>query len=91
MANVQLVFGECYCYCREFTINDVEADYDDFVDKYDHDIENAPDYGCGNMTCDIKKPIDIVLKKYGINEDEYRDIAEKLVDGLSFGRCAWCS
>ena len=79
------------CELEYFEINGQEdADYGDFVDKYDHDEMNADDYACGDMRCDIKDCTPEVLKKYNIAEDEYLEIAEKVDEALSFGCCGWC-
>lgn len=29
-------------------------------EKYDHDSDNAPEYGCGNMTFESKEPTQLV-------------------------------
>lgn len=81
---------DSYCGLRDFEINDIEADYDDFGEKRDHDRENAEDYGCGNMRFDSKPLTKDILDKYGITETEYYEICNDLEDALSFGRCGWC-
>jgi hypothetical protein len=83
------VYGS-YCATSKFVINGVEADYDDFGSKFDHDQENAPDYGCGDMQFDPDPPTSEVLAKYNINEAEYAIIANQLQELLSFGNCGWC-
>ena len=88
---LELSFYGCLCATNTFRINGVEADSDDFVDQYDHNRSNAPDYGCGHMSCDIKEPTPEVLDKYNINEQGFYEVAENLSDGLSFGRCGLCS
>lgn len=79
------------CLPADVTINGKFLDYTDFGKKEDIDRENAPDYCCGNMQFipfeDVKKA---TLKKYKINETQYRQIQKKL-DCLSFGSCGWCS
>lgn len=89
--DLKLKFFNSYCSTKEFTINGKEADYTDFGDKYDQDSACAPNYGCGDMVFEPKEPTKEILKKYGITEDEYYKIADKLERGLSFGRCALCS
>jgi hypothetical protein len=80
------------CNVKEFVINGIKADYEDFITLYDHDRENAPNYGCGDMICDIKDINSKVCKKYGINTDsEYNDIANDLCEKLSIGYCEYCS
>jgi hypothetical protein len=71
-------------------INHKHIDVDDFVDKYDHDSENAPEYGCGNMQADVIESTPEVLAKYGIDEDEYQIIAFEISQAISFGTCGWC-
>lgn len=71
-------------------INHKYIDVDDFVDKYDHDPGNAPEYGCGNMQADVKNFTLEVLAKYGIDGDEYKIIAFEISQALSFGPCGWC-
>lgn len=88
---LKLTFYDCYCATESFEINGVEADYDDFGSRVDLDHSNAPDYGCGCRTFIPKLPTQAILDEYKINADEYEEICNKLVAGLSFGRCSWCS
>ena len=69
-------------------INGITADEEDFVKKYDHDRENAPDYGCGDMRAEIKDPNSDVLDYYKISKDDYYIIANEIAEAVSFGRCA---
>ena len=78
------------CELKEFNINGKKADYNDFGEKYDHDSENADDYGCGDMRFDRKESTKKILKKYKIDEKEYQEICDKLESELSFGGCGWC-
>ena len=79
------------CETDVFKINDIDADYNDFGEKYDEDIENAEDYCCGNMIFERKPLTKMKLKKYKITEKDYNKICDKLEEGLSFGCCGWCS
>jgi len=79
-----------FCSLEKFTINGIHADECDFVDKYDHDEENAEEYCCGDMGADIIDSTSEVLDKYKITKDEYLDIAEKVKDEVSFGCCGLC-
>ena len=79
------------CHAEEFTVKGQEADEDDFGNGDDVDPCNAPDYGCGNRHFTPKQATQEVLVKYGITEDEYKEIASALEEKLSFGRCALCS
>jgi hypothetical protein len=83
------VYG-ALCSLSTFKINGIDADERDFVDKYDHDSDNAEDYACGNMQADIISSSEDVLKKYGISESEYHDIASNVAEKVSFGCCGWC-
>ena len=78
------------CSLELFKINDLDADYYDFGDKYDNDEENAEDYCCGDMRFFPKPATQKILDKYKINITEYNKICKKL-DCLSFGCCGWCS
>lgn len=71
-------------------INHKYIDVEDFVNKYDHDSENAQEYGCGNMKADVKTSTPEVLAKYGIDEDEYKIISFEISHALSFGPCGLC-
>lgn len=86
-----LTFGHALCYTPDFIINGVDADHEDFGEKYDRDSENAEDYCCADMQFTRKSPTKEVLTRYGITEDEYHEIAGKLEAGLSFGSCGWCA
>ena len=81
---------ECLCELETFTINGIPADYDDFGHKYDTDIMNAPDYGCGNMKFVPQEPTAKVLHKYQITPSEYSRVCDELMVTLSFGYCGWC-
>ena len=78
------------CELEVFVINDKQAEYKDFGDKYDLDRENAEDYGCGNMTFTPKPATSTTLNKYQIDIGEYNIITKELADKLSFGCCGWC-
>ena len=83
------IYG-CLCSTEVFTINGIDADYDDFGEKYDHDTENAEDWGCGNMQFDGKDSTPEILAKYSINQSEYDEVVSELSEKLSFGSCGWC-
>lgn len=78
------------CHMAIFEINGVQADEDDFVEKYDRDPFAAEDYACGDMRAEPIPPTQAVLEKYGITEAEFSTIAEDVADKLSFGACGWC-
>jgi len=72
-------------------INGIDVDQDDFVNQYDNAEDDAEEYGCGDMTCDIEDPTDEVLNKYKITAEEHKVLAEKISAELSFGSCGWCT
>jgi hypothetical protein len=81
---------ECLCAPVWFSINDINADENDFGSKDDEAPEAAEQYGCGNMRFTRKESSLEILNKYSINQNEYDMICEKLEEGLSFGYCGWC-
>lgn len=81
---------DALCSLSKFKINSIDAEESDFVYKYDHDSENAEDYGCGDMSADIQPCSQEILKKYQITETEYNEVAEKVSELVSFGCCGWC-
>lgn len=87
---LELEFGGAFCYTPIFKINDVEADYRDFGEKFDRSPETAEDYACGDMQFTRVNATDDVLAKYGITLPEYELVAGQLEVGLSFGQCGWC-
>lgn len=88
---LKLEVYDCLCELSTFEINNVNAYYDDFGDKYDHDSENAEDYCCGDMKFEGKQSTPEILAKYSINKSEYSEIVSQLTEKLSFGGCGWCS
>ena len=84
------VYG-ALCALSVFTINGIQAEEEDFVDKYDHSPETAEDYCCGDMQADVIPATEKVLNKYTITITEYNTIAEEVADKVSFGCCGWCS
>lgn len=80
-----------YCEPEKFIINDIEADSSDFGEKKDMRPDLRPPYGCGDMQfIPYEQPTKDVLERYHINEDEYHEICDKLVDIISIGRCCLC-
>ncbi len=88
--NLKFEVYDYLCKMKEFEINGVEADYEDFGSTCDEDYENAEDYSCGNMKFTRENATDEILKKYNISIEEYNEICDKLDDGLSFGLCGQC-
>lgn len=87
---LELDFYDSLCATATFKINGVQASTNDFGQQFDHDPENAEDYGCGDMQFNSAPPTPEVLTKYGITEAEYAVVARQLEAGLSFGSCGWC-
>ena len=87
---LELEFGHSLCYTLTFTINGIDADQNDFGEKYDRAPEDAEDYPCGDMQFTRVPAKPEVLAKYGITGPEYELIAGQLEVGLSFGSCGWC-
>ncbi len=93
MKQLPMIEMEVYsalCALKVFRVNGIEADYDDFGDKYDQSPETAEDYACGDMTFTPKMPTQEVLDKYKITLEQYTEIADELASKLSFGACGWC-
>jgi len=97
MIKIKLKFYDALCATNIFTINGVDADYEDFGIKYDRDSEkieyygcNAEDCVCGDMRFTGMPSTPKILAKYKITEDEYQKVVSKLEDGLSFGCCSLC-
>ena len=89
--DLKLSFYGCLCSTCEFVINGIQAEYEDFGEKYDHEPEIAEPYCCGNMMFDRKDATESILSKYKITRSEYEEICDLLGEGLSFGGCRWCS
>jgi len=87
---LELTFGEALCYTTKFLINNIEADYYDFGEKYDRNEEEAEEYGCEDMQFTRLPSTPEILIKYKITEAEYEEVASQLKEGLSFGECGWC-
>lgn len=88
--DIELKIYGSFCATSVFTINRIDADYEDFGEKYDRDSDSAEEFGCGNMTFTGNRSTPKVLTKYKITEEEYQQVVSKLEDGLSFGSCGWC-
>lgn len=88
---VELEVYDALCETKVFKVNDVDADWCDFGDKFDHDRENAEPYCCGDMRFVAGTATQAILDKYKINIDEFNQICEMLSDKLSWGNCGWCS
>lgn len=92
------VYG-CLCELSEFSINGINAHYNDFGDKFDagcvdDDIigneDDDANYGCYDMIFEGKNSSPKILSKYNITQSEYNEIVLALTEKLSFGECGWC-
>jgi len=83
--------GEYLCYARKFVVNGQNAQTEEFGVQRDIKGFFDNDTSCGDMHFTPKKATREVLRKYSINKEEYDEICSKLEDGLSFGRCDFCS
>ena len=89
---VTLVTGTGYCqYTEKFEINSVDAYIDEFGYSWDHNPEDAPEYGCGNMKFEPKRASSELLAKYKITIEEFYEICDLIDSKVSWGRCAMCS
>jgi len=82
------IYG-CLCSTEVFIINGVDADYDDFGEKYDRGSD-AEDYACADMQFTGRDSTSEILAKYSINQSEYDEVVSELSEKLSFGSCGWC-
>lgn len=90
MMKLELEIAGALCWAEVFRINGIEADAEEFGEKYDASPSSAEDYSCGDMRFFPSLPTDEILNKFSITLSDYNIICEKL-DGLSFGCCGWCS
>lgn len=76
------------CSLKEFTVNGIDADTDDFGYT---DWENGKFYECRNRRfIGYTTPKPEVLKKYNINETEFDSICYKLQNALYIDSCSLC-
>lgn len=78
------------CRLEVFAINGKNANQNDFVYAYDHDIENAETDTCSDMQLEFKFITKEVLNRYNITEEEYYNICNELECKLCVGSCGWC-
>ena len=78
------------CALNVFVINGVEADYEDFGTKFDHNPDVAEAYGCGDMRFECNDSTPEILEKYSITKAEYQEVCIVLGKELNFGECGWC-
>lgn len=78
------------CALQQFTINGIQAYESDFGSGSDEDPGEAEEYSCGDRRWRGRASTPEVLAKYGITQEEYDFICERLSSELSFGSCGWC-
>ena len=78
------------CRLEVFAINGKNANQNDFVYAYDHDIENAETDTCSDMQLEFKFITKEILDKYNITEEEYRVICYELKRVLREGKFDSC-
>lgn len=91
-------YNALQCEAETFTINGAPADKSDFgsnenVASFDYEYGEWADenWACADNRFIPRKEIpEGVLEQYGITEEQYREIQEKLVDQFNVGSCGWC-
>lgn len=78
------------CRTREFTINGIKADQDDFGEMHLEAGEDEWEYGCQNSCFWSNPPSEEVLQKYHITAAEYIDVCNILHRELVSGNCGCC-
>ena len=87
--DLKLKIYACLCSTEVFIINGIDADYDDFGEKYDR-VSDAEYSGCADMQFTGKDSTPEILAKYSITQSEYDEVVSELSEKLSFGSCDWC-
>lgn len=84
------------CEAREFFINGIPAETDDFGEEFDEGDRNACEdrdiarWGCVDYVFKRRPCSEMVLNRYKISEEEYSEICDLLEAKLSIGMCGWC-
>ena len=82
------------CELEVFTINGIDAYYQDFGKTYDSKREYAEEYCCGCMmfeSCKDREQKKTTMAKYSLSWEEYDEICELLEEVLYVGYCNRCS
>lgn len=87
---LELDIYSAICETKRFVINDINATYKDFGEKFDASPDKNKPTICGNMIFMPIKPSQHVIDKYGITLSEYDYICKKLQSCISFGTCRLC-
>jgi hypothetical protein len=83
------------CRLDVFTIDDIDADMDWFVNSYDHRADIAEPYCCEDRRADN---LNIVEVRTNIKNTPFENLTDediiiiqrKLCDELAIGSCGWC-
>ena len=86
------------CEAKTFVINGVAGDKSDFgtncdIGSFDYEYGESDDenWACADNQFVANEEVDPeVLTKYGITEEEYREIQTKLESQFCVGGCGWC-
>lgn len=78
------------CELKIFTINGKKANKNDFGEISTHGKSDEDFCECVDMYFESNPPMEKVLNKYNITEEEYYNICNKLEDELYVGDCEWC-
>lgn len=99
MKTIKIVpYGALPCEAQEFSIGKVAADKSDFgynsdVGSFDYEYGEWDDenWACADNQFVPHETVDQeVLQKYGISEQEYRQIQDRLASEFCVGGCGWC-
>lgn len=86
------------CEAEVFEIKGQRANKSDFgrqgnVRDFEHEYGPLDDENwacCDNQFTPFEEVNQEVLDKYGISEQEYRDVQDHLVQEFNIGSCGWC-
>jgi len=87
------------CHHSTFTINSIDADKKEFGYMQDMNLDNKPDYGCGDYQFipydfsdeNLQQKLKDIKNKYSIDECDIFEIQSRLQDIFHVGCCSWCS
>lgn len=79
------------CATEVFNINGINADIEDFGSMTDTNHFEAEPYSCACMEfIPNDNHMEMVMNKYEISKEEFREIQEKLEEKMYVGSCGWC-
>lgn len=93
-----VAYGALPCEAQVFEINGVSGSKSDFgynsdVGSFDYEYGEWDDenWACADNQFIARDEVDLeVLEKYGITEDEYREVQSQLAEQFCVGGCGWC-